>query len=171
MANDGEKWKQWQNLFPWASKPLWSVTTALKLKDSPPSKKSYDKSRQCTKKKRHHFANKGPYSQSYSFSSSPVWIWELDHKEGWVLWRIDAFKLWCWSRLRKVPWTTRKSNQSILREINIEDEPLREMNLDQPSTLNSLEGLMLKLKAPIFWWLDVKSQLIGKDLEAVKDWR
>ena len=49
-----------------------------------PWKKSYDKPRQHVKKKRHHFANKGPYSQSYGFSSSHVWIWELDHKEGWV---------------------------------------------------------------------------------------
>ena len=44
-----------------------------------------DKSRQHIKKQRHHFANKGPYSQSYAFSSSLVWMWELDHKEGWVL--------------------------------------------------------------------------------------
>ena len=49
-----------------------------------PWKKSYDKPRQCIKKQRHHFANKGPYSQSYSFSSCHVWIWELDHKESWV---------------------------------------------------------------------------------------
>ena len=45
--------------------------------------------RQCIKKQRHHFANKGPYSQSYGFSSSHVWMWELDHNEGW------APKNWC----------------------------------------------------------------------------
>ena len=44
-----------------------------------------DKPRQCTKKQRHHFANKGPYNQSYGVSSSHVWAWELDHKEGWAL--------------------------------------------------------------------------------------
>jgi len=44
----------------------------------------YDKSRQCIKKQRHHFANKDPYSQCYSFSRSHVWMWELDHKEDWV---------------------------------------------------------------------------------------
>ena len=49
-----------------------------------PWKNSYDKPRQCIKKQRHHFANKGPYSQSYSFSSSHAWLWELDHKEGWA---------------------------------------------------------------------------------------
>ena len=54
-----------------------------------PWKKSYDKSRQCIKNQRHYFVNKGLYSQSYGFSSSHVWMWELDHKEGWAL------KNWC----------------------------------------------------------------------------
>ena len=54
-----------------------------------PWKKSYDKPRQHIKKQSHHFAAKGPYSQNYGFSSSHVWIWELDHKEGRVL------KNWC----------------------------------------------------------------------------
>ena len=50
-----------------------------------PWKKSYDKPRQCIKKQRHHFAGKGPYSQSHGFSSSYVQIWKLDHREGWAL--------------------------------------------------------------------------------------
>ena len=54
-----------------------------------PWKKSYDKHNKCIKKQRHHFANKGLYSQSYGFYSSHVWMWELDHKEVWVL------KNWC----------------------------------------------------------------------------
>ena len=54
-----------------------------------PWKKSSDKPKQCIKKQRHHFANRGPYSQSYVFSSSHVWMWELYHKEDWVL------KNWC----------------------------------------------------------------------------
>ena len=49
-----------------------------------PWKESYDKPRQRIKKKKHHLANKGPYSQSYGFSSSHVWIWELDYKESWA---------------------------------------------------------------------------------------
>ena len=49
-----------------------------------PWKNSHVKPRQCFKKQRHHFANKGLYSQSYGFSSSHVWMWELDHKEGWA---------------------------------------------------------------------------------------
>ena len=47
--------------------------------------KSYDQLTQCIKKQRHHFADQSPYSQSYDFSSSHAWMWELDHKEGWVL--------------------------------------------------------------------------------------
>ena len=56
----------------------------LLIKDTCSWKESYGKSRQHTKKQRHHFANKDPYSQSYGFSSSHVRIWKLDHKEGWV---------------------------------------------------------------------------------------
>ena len=85
-------------------------------------------------KSRHYFANIGPSSQSYGFSSSHVWMWELDCEEGWV-WRIHAFELWCWRRLLKVPWIARISNQSILKEISPE---------------YSLEGLMLKLKLQYF---------------------
>ena len=69
----------------------------------------------------------GPCSQSRGFSKSHVWMWELDHKAEY--WRTDAFELWCWKRLLRVPWT-RRSNQSILKEISPE---------------YSLEGPMLKL--------------------------
>ena len=67
----------------WTPKSLQMVTAAMKLKTHAPSKKGYDQPRQCIIKQRHYFANKGPYSQSYGFSSSHVWIWELNHKEGW----------------------------------------------------------------------------------------
>ena len=67
--------------------------------------------------------------------------------------RADAFKLWCWKRLLRAPWTARRSNQSILKEINPE---------------YSMEGLMLKLKFQS-WPPDAKSQLIGKDPDAGKD--
>ena len=68
--------------------------------------------------------------------------------------RIDTFELWCWRRLLRVPLTARRSNQSILKEIS-------------PGC--SLEGLMLKVKLPIFWPPDAKSRLIGKDSDAGKD--
>ena len=99
-------------------------------------KKIYDQPRQHIKKQRHYFANKGPSSQSYGFSSSHVWMTWTASGESWITkkaerWRIDAFELWCWRRLLRVPWTARRSNQSILKEIN---------------PAYSLEGLMLKLQ-------------------------
>ena len=77
-------------------------------------KESYDQPRQQVKKKRHYFVNKGPSSQGYGFSS-------MYRCERWTIkkaehWRIDAFELWCWRRLLKVPWTARRSNQSVLSD-------------------------------------------------------
>ena len=79
---------------------------------------------------------------------------ELYHKEGWASW-TNAFELWCLRRLLRVPWTARRSNQSILKEINLE---------------YSLEGLILKLKLENFGHFDMKSWLTGKDPDAGKDW-
>ena len=75
-------------------------------------------------------------------------IWTIKKAEGQ---RIDAFELWCWRRILTVPWTARRSNQSILKEIN-------------PGYL--LEGLMLKLQ---HWSSDENSQLNGTDPDAGKD--
>ena len=85
----GNQWKQWQNLFSWAPKSLQMVTAAMKVKDACSLAKSYDQPRQHIKKQGHYFANKDPSSQSYGFSSSHVWMWELGYKESWVL------KNWC----------------------------------------------------------------------------
>ena len=120
-----------------------------------PWKKSYDQPRQPIKKQRHCFANKGAYSQSYGLVF-PIVMYEC---ESWTIKkaerrRIDAFKLWCWRRLLRVPWTTRRSNQSILKEISPE---------------YSLEGLMLKLKF-ILWPPNANNWLIGKDRDPGKDW-
>ena len=79
--------------------------------------------------------------------------WTIKNAE---CWRIDAFKLWCWRRLLRVPWTARSSNQSILKEI---------------SPAYSLEGLMLKLKLQYFGHLMQKNGLIGKYPDGGKDWR
>ena len=103
---------------------------------------SYDQPRQHIKKQRHYFVNKGPSGQGYGFSSGHVWMWELDCEEGWAL------KNWCfWTvvleKTLESPWTARRSNQSILKEIS-------------PGC--SLEGLMLKLKlqyfGPLMWRVD-----------------
>ena len=84
-----KQWKQWQALFSWAPKSLQIVTEAMKLKDPYSLEESYDKPRQHIKKQIHYFVKKGLSSQSYGFSSSHVWIWELDYKESW------AQKNWC----------------------------------------------------------------------------
>ena len=77
-----------------------------------PWKKNYDQPRQHIKKQSHYFTKKGPSRKSYGFSSSHVWMWDLDHKRAEHQ-RIDAFELWCWGRLLRVLWTARRSNQSI----------------------------------------------------------
>ena len=92
--------------------------------------------------------NKGPSSQGYGFSSSHVWIgsWTIKKAE---CQRIDAFELWCWRRLLKVPWTARRSNQSILKDIS-------------PGI--SLEGMMLKLKLQYFGHLMRRVDSLEKTL-------
>ena len=75
------------------------------------------------------------------------WMWELDYKAGH--WGIDAFELWCWRRLLRVPWTARRSNQSILKEISPE---------------YSLEGLILKLKLQYFGHLMWRTDLLENTL-------
>ena len=98
---------------------------------------------------------KGPSSQNYSFSSSIYGLESWTIRKAECL-RIDAFELWCWRRLLRVPWTARRSNQSILKEISPE---------------YSLERLMLKLKLQYFALLDVKNWFTGKDPDAGKDWK
>ena len=119
--------KQWLTLFLGAPKSLQIMIAALKLKDS----YSLDQPRQHIKKQKHYFVNKGPSSQGYGFSNSHVWMWELDYKESWVLKNWCFWTVVCWRRLLRVPWTARRSNQSILEAIS-------------PGC--SLEGLMLKLQ-------------------------
>ena len=112
-----------------------------------PWKKNYDQPRQHIEKQRHCFANKGLSSQSYGFSSSHVWIWELGHKSEHQ--RTDAFELWCWRRLLRVPWTARRSNPSSLKVISPE---------------YSLERLMLKLKLQYFGHLMWRTDSLEKTL-------
>ena len=134
------------------------VTAAMKLKDAcsleeklwptPPP-------RQPIKKERHYFADKGPLVKVMVF---PVVMYGC---ESWAVkkaenWRIDAFELWCWRRLLRVPWTARRSNQSILKEISPE---------------YSLKGLMLKLKLQYFGHLMWRTDSFEKDSDAGKDWR
>ena len=143
----GKQWKQWETLFSWAPQSLQMVTAAMKLKDAAPWKKSYDQPRQHIQKQRHHFVNKGPYSQSCGFSSTHYGCerWTIKKAEHWR----NAFELCCWRRLLRVPWTARRSNQSILKEISPE---------------YSLEGLMLKLKFQYCGYLMRRTDLTEKTL-------
>ena len=113
-----------------------------------PWKKSYDQPRVHIKKQTHYIANKGPSSQTY------VFLVVMNGCESWTIkkaerQRIDAFELWCWRRLLRVPWTARRSDQSILNEIS-------------PGC--SLEGLMLRLKLQYFGHLMRKADLFEKTL-------
>ena len=112
-----------------APKSLQMVTAAMKLKDAP-WKESYDQPKELIKKQRHYFVNKGPSSQSCDFSSSHVWMWELDYKESW------AVKNWFF-------WTVllEKAPETPLDFMEIQPAHLKG---NQPEY--SLEGLMLKLK-------------------------
>ena len=117
--------------------------------------KSYDQSRQHIKKQRHYFANKGLFSQGYGFSSSHVWMWELDYKESWVL------KNWCF-------WTVvlEKTLESPLdcKEI----QPVHPKRNQFWMFIGRTDA---ETKTSILWPPDAKSWLVWKDPDAGKDWR
>jgi len=120
-----------------------------------PWKESYDKPKQHIKKQRHHFADEDPSNQSYSFSSSYVWMWGLDHKEGWEP------KNWCF-------WT-------VVLEKTLES-PLNYKEIKAVSPKGNQTWIFIgrsdaETEAPIFWLPDSESQLTGKDPDGGKDWR
>ena len=118
-----------------------------------PWKKSYDQPRQHIKKQRRYVADKGPSSQSYGFSSSQVWTWELDHKESWAL------KNWCF--------------RTVVLEKTLES-PLnwKEIQLVYPKRNQSWLFMgRTEAEAPILWPPDAKKWLNGKEPDARKDWR
>ena len=152
----GKQWKQCQTLFwglenhcrwwlqPWNNKTL------------TPWKKSYDHPRQHIKKQRHYFDNKDPYSQSYGFSNSHVWMWELDHKECCVP------KNWCF--------------QSVVMEKTLESpldcKEIKSVNPEGNQPWIFIGRTDVEAETPILCPPDVKSRLfIGKDPNAGKDWR
>ena len=125
------------------------LINAMKLKDAYSLKKSYDQPRQHIKNQRHYLANKGLSSQSYGFSSSLVREYESWTIKRAECRRIDASELWSWRRLLRVPWTAKRSNQSILKEI---------------SSGCPLEGLILKLKLYYFGHLMRRADSFEKTL-------
>ena len=146
----GKQWKQWQTFFSWAPKSLQTVIAAMKLKDTP-WKESYDQSRQHIKKQRHYFTNKGTSSQSYGFSNSHVWMWELDYKETWVP------KNWCF-------WTV------MLKTL---ESPLDCKEIQPVHPKGNQSWIFIgrtDAETPILWPPDGKNWLTGKDPDAGKDW-
>ena len=119
-----------------------------------PWKESYDQPRQHIKRKRHYFANKGPSSQGYGFSSGHVWMWELDYKESWVL-----ENRWFWTVVLE------KTLESPL-----DCNKIQQVHLKGDQSWVFIGGTDVEAETPILWPPDVKSWLIGKDPDAGKDW-
>ena len=124
---NGEKWKQWQILFSWASKSLQMVIAAMMLKYTCSLGKKAMTNLDSVIKTRDNTLPTIVKAMVFPIVMYGCKSWTKRKAEGQ---RIDAFELWCWRRLLRVPWTARRSNQSILKEINPE---------------YSLEGLLLKL--------------------------
>ena len=118
-----------------------------------PWKKSYDKPRQHIKKKRHYFASKGPSSQSHGFSSSHIWVWELEYKESWAL------KDWSFG---------------IVVLENTLESPLDCMEIQPVRPKGNQSWIFIwrtdaEAEIPLLWPPDAKNWLIGKDPDAGKD--
>ena len=145
----GKQWKQWETLFLGAPKSLQVVTAAMKLKDTLLLGKkamtnldSIFKSRDITLPTKVHLVQAMVFPVVI-FGCESCSIKKAEHR------RIDAFELWCWRSLLRVPWTAKRSNQSILKGISHE---------------YSLEGLMLKLKLQYFGHLMQRTDLLEKTL-------
>ena len=151
---DGEKLEMVCKIsFSWAPKSMWMVTSATKLRHMFLGRKAMTNLDSVLKSRDITLPTEVCIVRAMVF---PVVIYGC---ESWTIkkaecWRIDAFKLWCWRRLLRVPWTARRSNQSILKEIKLE---------------HSLEGLMLKLKLQYFGHLMWSANLLEKDSDAGKD--
>ena len=149
--------KQWQTLFWEAPKSLQMVTAAMKLKDAYSLEGKLWPTRQHIKKQRHYFGNKGPSIQSYGFSNSHVWMWELNHKENWVL------KSWYFSTV-----VLEKTLESPL-----DSKEIKPVHPKGNQSEYSLEGLMLKLKCQYSGHLLCRTDLLEKTLmlEKIEDRR
>ena len=121
-----------------------------------PWKESCDKPEQHNKKQRHHFANKGPSSQGYGFSSSQIWMRELDYKVSWVL------KNWCF-------WTVVSEKKTL--ESPLDCKEIKPVDLKGNQSWIFIGKTDAGAETPILWPPDVKNWLIGKDPGVGKDWR
>ena len=147
-----KQWKQWQTLFWGAPKSLQMVTAATKLKHTCSLEEKLDQPRQHIKKQRHYFANKGPSNQGCGFSSSHVWMWELDYKESWVP------KNWCF-------WTV-VLEKTLESPLNCKE--IQPVHPKGNCPEYSLEGLMLKLKLQYSGHLMWRTDSLEKTLRLEK---
>ena len=138
LQNHGRWWLQ-----PWNEKML------------APWKKSYDQPKQHIKKQRHYFANKGPSSQGYGFSSSHVWMWELHYKETWM-----PKNLCFWAVVLE------KTLESLL-----DCKEIQPVHPERSQSWIFIGRTDAKAETQILWPLDAKHWLIWKDTNAGKDWR
>ena len=148
----GKQGKQWLTLFFWAPKSLQMVIAAMKLKDAYSLQWNYDQTRQNIKKQTHYLVNKGPSSQGYGFSSSHVWMRELDYIESWVQ------KNWCF-------WTV------VLENILKSPLDCKEIQPIHPKGDQSwvfIGRSNVEAKTPILWSPYSKSWLIWKDPDDAK---
>ena len=144
----GKEWKQWLTLYFWAPKSLWMVIAAMELKDTFSLKEKLTNLDNILKSRDVTLPTKVRLVKAMVF---PVVIYGC---ESWTIKKaehqiIDAFELWCWRRFLRVPWTARRSNQPILKQISPE---------------SSLEGLMLKLKLQYFGHLMQRTNSLEKTL-------
>ena len=120
-----------------------------------PWKKSYDQPRQHIRKQRHYFADKSLSSQSYGFSSSRVWMWELDYKGSW------APKNWCF-------WTVLLEKTL---ESSLDCKEIQPVHLKGNQSWIFIGRTDAEAETPILWTPDAKNWVIWKDPDAAKDWR
>ena len=155
MANRWGNNTNSETLFWGVPKALQMVTAAMKLKDACSLEEKLWQLRQHIKKQRHYFANKGLSSQSYGFSSSHVWMCELDHEEGWLP------KNWCF-------WTM-VLEQTL--ESPLDCKEIQPVNPRGNKSWIFIGRTDAEAETPILWPPDLKKWLIWKDLDAGKDWR
>ena len=139
----------------WAPKSLQMLIAAMKLKDAYSLEGSYDQPRQHIKKQKHYFVNKGPSSQGYGFSSSHLWMWELDYKESWVL------KNWCF-------WTVvlEKALESPL-----DCKEIQPVHPKRDQSWVFIGRTEIEAETSILWPPDAKKWLIWKYPDSGEDWR
>ena len=131
------------------------MTAAMKLKDGCSLEESYDQTRQHITKQRHYFANKGPPSQSYDFSSSHVWMWELDYKESWAL-KNWFFWTWVLEKTLKNP---------------LDCKEIKTVNSKGNQSWIFIRRTDAEAETPIPWPSDVKNWRVWKVPDDGKDWR